>query len=114
MVRRRQCQAGKIEVDLRVGGRYSIACSCNGAHLQTVAGNYREVTPPARLVYTWQWLDDPDWEGRPSLVTVEFNEVAGGTEVVVTHEQFPNEESRGNHNQGWDQALEKLGNRLAS
>ena len=107
------CRASEIKVDFRVGGSYSISGSKDGVGTWTTVGVYREITPPARVVYTWQWLDDPDWEGHPSLVTVEFTEVAGGTEVLVTHERFPSEESRGNHDQGWNQAMEKLAAYLA-
>lgn len=101
------CRASGITVDFRVGGSYSVT-GCRESETWNLAGVYREIIPPSRLVYTWQWLDDPDWEGGPSLVTVEFTEVADGTEVSVTHERFPTEESRGNHDQGWTQALGKL------
>ena len=36
-----------------------------------------------------------------TLVTVEFNEVDGGTEVVLVHEGFPATEARDGHEEGW-------------
>jgi len=44
-----------------------------------------------------------------SIVTVELSDVAGGTELRLLHEQLPSEESRDNHNDGWNSLLTKLG-----
>jgi predicted enzyme related to lactoylglutathione lyase len=43
-----------------------------------------------------------------SVVTVEFVEMKGGTEVRVTHEGLPSRESAGHHEQGWKGCLDKL------
>src|SRR5262249_55622945 len=43
------------EVDPRVGGRYRIQMKDPAGQFHTVRGTYREVTPPARLVFTWTW-----------------------------------------------------------
>jgi hypothetical protein len=32
---------------------------------------------------------------------VEFSDRNGGTELLLKHEQLPNEESRDDHNKGW-------------
>lgn len=40
------------EVDLRVGGRYRIHMKSPDGQPHTVHGVYREVTPPAKLVFT--------------------------------------------------------------
>lgn len=69
-------------------------------------GTYREVDPPKRLAYTWRWESDPD--SPDTLVTVEFRDRGGSTDVVLTHELFPNEEARRQHDQGWTACLEKL------
>ena len=34
-------------------------------------------------------------------ITLEFHEVAGGTEIVLTHSGFPSEDARGQHDGGW-------------
>jgi hypothetical protein len=41
-------------------------------------------------------------------VTVELDDRDGGTELRLTHEQLPNEESRDGHTRGWNSALDKL------
>ncbi len=44
------------EVDLRVGGRYRLGMFEPGKDgPYVVGGEYREVTPPEKLVFTWIW-----------------------------------------------------------
>lgn len=40
-------------VDFRSGGRYELVLEPGAMRL---VGEFREVSPPERLVYTWQWL----------------------------------------------------------
>ena len=97
----------KVEVDLRVGGSYLLAMkNAEGAHW-TAFGTYKEIDPPNRLVYTWDWKEKDHAMGD-TLVTVEFNEVDGGTEVVLVHEGFPAEEAKDGHLQGWTSCLDRF------
>ncbi|MGH7866442.1 MAG: SRPBCC domain-containing protein, partial [Candidatus Dormibacteraceae bacterium] len=77
-------------------------------------GVYREVKPPSRLVYTWGWHGDPAVEFGETLVTVDFLDKEGFTEVQITHDRFPNPEVRDKHNHGWNGSLDKLEERLSS
>ena len=43
-----------------------------------------------------------------TLVTVEFHDVGGATEVVLTHEYFPDTNMRDEHSNGWSGCLEQL------
>ena len=43
-----------------------------------------------------------------TLVTVEFHDLGAATEVVVTHELFPSEAARDQHQQGWSVCLDHL------
>ena len=52
----------------------------------------------------------PAWEedgtpGHETLVTINFVEKDGGTEILFTHEGFENGEQRDMHNQGWTSTL---------
>lgn len=105
------CRATEVEIDLRAGGQFRFVM-VNGDGEFCVRGEYREVTPPARLVHTWQWDDDPFFDHHETLVTVEFVETGDTTEVRVTHENLPTAESRSNHEYGWTGCLEKLANLL--
>jgi uncharacterized protein YndB with AHSA1/START domain len=93
------------EVDLRVGGKYRIAMQAPDGVRHIAIGAYREIDPPRKLVFTWSW------EQRPmpdTLITIEFNERAGATEMIFTHELFPSIEERDLHNQGWIGCLDRL------
>ncbi len=95
------------EVDLRVGGAYRIGMKPpDQEDMFIVVGTYREVQPPERLVFTWSWEEGMDV--GETLVTVEFRDLGGSTEVVLTHELFPNEQARDKHNEGWSGCLERL------
>lgn len=103
-----------VEVDLRVGGRYRIQMKSPDGETYTVGGAYREIVVPARLVYTWAWeggahcgTEAP--EEHQTLVTVEFHERGGTTEVVLTHDFFPNVEEKEKHSHGWVGCLDRLG-----
>ena len=95
-----------VGADLRVGGRYEIHMLAPSGLLRRVAGTYREIDPPRKLVYTWLW-EEP--AGAPeSVVTVEFRPHAQGTELILLHDCLPTAESREQHAQGWTGCLVKL------
>lgn len=99
-------------VDLRPGGGYRFGMrKLPDGDIFYLSGIYREVRWPERLVYTWRWEAEP--ESGETLVTVEFRELAGATEVVVTHELFPSEKARGDHDKGWNGCLDRLTDLLA-
>ena len=94
------------EVDLRPGGKYRIHMRAPDGAEHHLIGVYRVVEPPRKLVYTWRWEHEPD--APETLVTVEFLDRGGATDLVLTHELFPNEESRNKHESGWTGCFEKL------
>ena len=94
-------------VDLRVGGKWSVVMHEPTQDLRFHAeGEYKEITPPERLVYTHYWLtDDPPVE---TLITVEFHEEGDATRVVMVHEGFLSEETRKGHEEGWSSCFDRL------
>ena len=97
-----------LSADARVGGKYRWDLVNQEGEEMSVFGEYRELVPGKRIVFTWQWDDDEVWENRTSLVTVEFSDRDGGTEVRLRHEQLPSEESRDRHNEGWNSVFDRL------
>lgn len=97
----------RVEVDLREGGRYTLHMKGPEGESYTAFGVYREVTPPERLVYTWEWRE-PEHAVGETLVTVELREKDGATEVVLTHDLFPTAEARDGHQEGWASCLDRL------
>ena len=94
-------------VDLRVGGGYRLDVR-NGDQTGAVEGVDLEVDPPERLVYSWRWDLPGRGPGRESRVTVEFRDLGGRTEIVITHDGLVTDESAAFHTQGWKASLERF------
>src|SRR4051812_31419731 len=101
-------ETDELIADVRPGGEFRWSLTNSDGEKMTARGEYREVVPGSKVSFTWQWDDDEDWADRTSLVTVEFSDVNGGTEVRLTHEQLPSPESAGRHTEGWTDVLRKL------
>lgn len=93
------------ELEPRAGGAYRIEMRPPGGGANIVAGTFREVTEPSRIVFTWRW-EKPG--AQETLVTVTIQPQAGGSKLVVLHERFPSTDEREKHNQGWIGCLSRL------
>ena len=98
----------ELVADARVRGTFRWDIINSEGEEMTMRGEFRELQPDKKIVFTWQWEGDEDWENHISIVTVELYDRDGGTELRLTHEQLPNEESRDGHTRGWASALDKL------
>ena len=101
-------QTRNLIADARVGGKFRWDLTNSEGEKMTCLGEYRELQPGKKIVFTWQWDDDEDWENHTSVVTVELSDRDNGTELRLIHEQLPNEASRDGHTEGWNSALDKL------
>jgi len=113
-----------VKADARTCMRYlppvraSAFTDCNDEFFTTV-GVYREVKPPERLVFTWQFEKDGsgdefgEVEPPEMLVTLEFKARDRQTELILTHEKFASVESRDRHEKGWGRCLAELGKFVA-
>jgi uncharacterized protein YndB with AHSA1/START domain len=103
-----------VKIDARVGGKYRIQTRRPDGEYFTTVGVYREVKPPERLVFTWQFEKDGsgtefgEVEPPEMLVTITFRARGEQTELTLTHEKFASQESRDRHNQGWGRCLDAL------
>lgn len=95
-----------VSADVRVGGTYEVVMEVEDRR-HTAFGTYREIEQPGRLVYTWDWRDE-EMQMGDTLVTLELNEVDGGTEIVLLHEGFPAAEAKSGHEEGWGACLTHL------
>jgi len=100
--------------DIRTGGSYLIEVRDKNATYWG-QGDYREVTPPSKIVFTWFWtkdsLDGPNMHPGSELteVTVEFfAHSSDSTEIVLTHGPFGSEKLREDHNRGWNGCIDVL------
>lgn len=102
----------EIEMDVRAGGKYSLVMVRPDGERLPVRGEYRDVQRPKRLSMTWRWEEDNRADEYDTLLTLEFLDRGGKTELVLTHEQFATAESRNNHKEGWTAILEQLDSSL--
>ena len=93
------------EVDLRIGGHYRIVNALPDGTSVTISGEFREIEPPSKLVYTWRTSSSLE---ESSLVTVRFEQRGDATEVTVVHDQIPSEAIRESHQLGWNGCLDGL------
>ncbi len=95
----------RAEMDVRVGGRFSVSFNTVDGEYHRVSGVYREVVPGEKLVFTWAWYTTPE---RESLVTVFIRNDGDGAMLTLTHEQFFDQAARDGHQRGWTGTLDKL------
>ena len=92
----------QARTDPRVGGEYEVIMHGESGEIPH-RGVYKLIDRPRRLVFTWV----SPFAGELSRVTVDFRPVDMKTEVIVTHEQLP-EEAKAAHTRGWTSGLEHL------
>jgi uncharacterized protein YndB with AHSA1/START domain len=102
------------EVEPRVGGALRLVMRSPEGEEFGGSGEYLEITPAERLVFTWTWDGHEGHEGT-QLVEVEFSDRGDGTTaVVLTNRGLPDEESRRSHREGWDASFDNLDRVLAA
>ena len=78
----------------------------DGSHA-SVSGTYLEVLAPERLVMTWVSEGGPRDDGTESILTLEFLDHGGSTELRLTHERL-SVGTRGGFDAGWTAVLGQL------
>jgi uncharacterized protein YndB with AHSA1/START domain len=71
-------------------------------------GEFVEVDPPHRVVFTWGWTDQFAVAPGSTRVVVTLTPEDGGTRVVLRHHGLPSEELRQHHRTGWETYLSRL------
>ena len=114
----------KAEMDMRVGGRRHIAMEMDtprGVMQMFFVGEYREVDPKTRLVYTEAMADadgspmTAEQMGMPAgapmetSVVVELVDLGDRTKMTMTHIGIPADSPGG---QGWTMAIDKMQTRV--
>jgi len=106
------------DMDMRVGGKRLICmASPDGSMKMWTTGEYVEIVPNERLVYTESMADEngnvvspsamgmPDGYPATTEVTVLLEDLGGHTKMVMTHAGVPASSGAGG---GWEQAFDKL------
>jgi uncharacterized protein YndB with AHSA1/START domain len=101
------------EIDVRVGGKLRLVMRDPTGEEYGGGGEYREIDPPTRLVFTWAW-DRSDVGQGTQLVEVEFTDNRDGTTtVVMINRGLRDEQARGSHREGWEGSFDNLDRVLA-
>ena len=93
------------EVDLRLGGGFRLTLQKPNGDTVSAFGTFREIRPSERLVCSWNWDYNDIGE---TILTLEFRDAGGETELILSHERFPTIEQRDGHNTGWTGCFDKL------
>jgi uncharacterized protein YndB with AHSA1/START domain len=114
------------KMDVRVGGTRLVGMEVhtpNGPMRMWFTGEYREVVPNERLVYTESTCDEngnvlspadmgmPEGHPTTTEVRVELTDVGGRTKLVMTHAGIPADSPGA---AGWVMALDKLAAHIAA
>lgn len=108
------------EMDMRIGGKHLFCMeSPDGSMKMWSTGEYKEIVPNVRLVYTDSMADEhgnvvsPSAMGMPegypetTEVTVMLEDLGGRTKMVMTHTGVPAGAS-----DGWKQAFAKMAEQI--
>jgi uncharacterized protein YndB with AHSA1/START domain len=93
------------ELDPRPGGGFR--CDINDEAV--AAGEYLELDPPHRVVFTWGWESEGSvTPPGSSRVEVLFKPDGDGTHLRLIHHDLPSAESAAKHGHGWRHYLDRL------
>lgn len=92
-------------MDVRPGGRYTIAFHTPDGEEHRVSGVYEEVVAARKLSFSWAWQSTPE---RVSFVTVTMRPDGAGTLMSLRHERFFDRAARDSHEHGWTMTIAKL------
>jgi uncharacterized protein YndB with AHSA1/START domain len=109
-----------VRIDLREGGRYLFGMRSPEGQDFWSTGEYREIAPAERLVFTDSFSDAEgnvvpasyygmtgDWP-LELVATVTFEDADGGTKVTIREPGVPADEGRDMAVVGWNESLDKL------
>lgn len=96
-------QGSTAQLDARQGGIFSIVMPGG----MNARGQFTELVPDVRVVFTWGWVDRPGIPPGSTIVTIDLTPTEDGTLLTLTHTNLPVEESE-HHLEGWKTMLPQL------
>ena len=87
----------------RPGGRFRLSFPQS-----IVRGEFVEIDPPRRVVYTWGREEGDSMPVGSTMVTFELELENGGTRVRLRHDGLPSAQEVEQHDTGWDHFLPEL------
>jgi len=97
-----------VSLDLRPGGGYRVEVTPG----HVLRGEFVELDPPRRLVYTFGWESGGDLPSSvppgSSTVEIELAPSGAGTRLRLVHRDLPGAEAAASHRGGWEHYLGRL------
>jgi uncharacterized protein YndB with AHSA1/START domain len=100
-------------MDVRVGGAWRRVMRSPDGLEYRASGVYREIVAPERLVFTYAWEHNPEQLRQETLVTLNFAERDGKTELILRQALFETVTARDAHHGGWSSCLDRFAEYLA-
>jgi uncharacterized protein YndB with AHSA1/START domain len=100
----RRWKGEEADLDPRPGGRYRVKMD----ETNVVRGQYVDVDPPRRVVFTWGFEGNEALPPGTSRVEVTLVPDGEATIVRLRHTGLPDEEARSQHETGWRLYLGRL------
>jgi uncharacterized protein YndB with AHSA1/START domain len=106
----RRYEIGSCEVDFRPGGAWRIVHLGPDGEEQAFRGEFREIVPPERIVWTFEWEGMP---GHISVETLTLEEQDGRTKLTATSVFDSVEDRDGMLQSGMEEGAAETWDRLA-
>jgi uncharacterized protein YndB with AHSA1/START domain len=94
----------RAELDPRPGELYRVRMGPDAVAL----GEYVEVEPPSRVVFTWGWEGNGVVPPGSTMVEITLREDGDGTLLRLRHSGFPSDEDADQHREGWEMYVGRL------
>ena len=94
----------RAELDPRPGGVFAVDVTGPAR----ARGEYVEVVPPLRIVFTFGWEGDPALPPGSSTVEITLTPDATGTSLRLVHRGITTAEMREQHSLGWNHYVGRL------
>lgn len=96
-----------LEFPAREGEAYRIEMSPPEGDPFFLVGEFREVSPPERLVFTFVW-EEPDPDDVEMCAELGFEDLGDSTRVTLRQTPFKTEARQELHRDGWGDSFDKL------
>jgi uncharacterized protein YndB with AHSA1/START domain len=94
----------RAELDPRPGGLYRVRIGPDAVAL----GEYVEVEPPSRVVFTWGWEGSGDVPPGSTTVEITLRRDGDGTLLRLRHTGLPSDADADLHREGWEMYVGRL------
>ncbi len=96
-------QGAQATIEASPGGLFRILMG-NG---MCARGQFVELVPGKRVVFTWGWIDAPDLPPGSTTVEIDLEQDGDGTLIRLTHRDLPDDQGD-IHRIGWEHYVARL------